>query len=786
MTLDENSNLRQLVNLVDDLRDVGLHKYINLPRICVAGTQSSGKSSVLESIVGIDFLPRGDGIVTRRPIEFRLNRLKGSDTDDLRPYIVFEGNEERFYDFEKARENIQTLTNERAGTNKGVVDDPIVLSVYSPDCPDLSLIDLPGVTRVPLKNSDQTDDIEALTKDMIMRYASDPRTIILAVVAANVDMSTSDALQLARRADPLGVRTLGVITKIDLMDKGANAVSMLQNDEVPLRLGYTGVKNRSQKDVLDGVTIKQALENERKFFSEHKDYCTLNPSLWGIDSLVQKLTNVLLRHISGVLPELRVEVVSKQNSVRERLAILGEKAPSDARERLELLWQLIGEFVDVFGGAIRGRFVRRLHEFLDADAVSSVQIRSIFNDLLDNFVGVDPFDKVSDYDIDQAIRIHEGDSLPGFPSPDTFEYLMLPQLQSIVPSIQDCLVDKVYGTLELLSFKVAEKVFGRFPALCNRVQTLSQQLFSEEKEKTKAFLDQYVESETMYIFTNDSKYLLERPEQPEYLDRAAQVTQSTMHAVSTTIDNFKGKKTRYSPEFIQEFRRRLNVYFGIVLRNVRDSVPKMIGQFLVRRSQKNLHYKIYTSLSQQEDLDLLFGEPDHVARERFSLRDQMTVLSKAISLLNKDYTKCGDFDYQLNRDILTSQFNSLNSFSTGAGQGGMGVASASSAALDYVAVKVGASAATSASMGAHAGVSSGSGDKFTNMNSISTAPSIQHSSSSAAHSAASPGYGAKSKPRGNLGSLGTNYVNGFSNLNISAKKPTELLKKVVSNNPLFD
>lgn len=232
-----------------------------MPRICVAGTQSSGKSSVLESIVGIDFLPRGDGIFTRRPIEFRLNRLKPSSPEDkCDPYIVFEGNDERFYDFEKARNHIQKLTNERAGEKKGIVDDPIVLSVFSPDCPDLSLIDLPGVTRVPLKNSDQTDDIEMLTKDMIMRYASDPRTIILAVVAANVDMSTSDALQLAKRADPLGVRTLGVITKIDLMDQGSSALSMLQNDEVPLRLGYTGVKNRSQKDISDGVTIKQAIK----------------------------------------------------------------------------------------------------------------------------------------------------------------------------------------------------------------------------------------------------------------------------------------------------------------------------------------------------------------------------------------------------------------------------------------------------------------------------------------------------------------------------------------------
>lgn len=147
----------------------------------------------------------------------------------------------------------------------------------------------------------------------------------------------------------------------------------------------------------------------------------------------------MLRHISTVLPELKLEVTTRLKTVRDRLEQMGDKAPTDPKERIELLWQLISEFCEMFSGTIKGRFVSRLHEFLDADAVSSVQIRGIFNDLLDHFMTVDVFDKVSDLEIDQAIRIHEGDSLPGFPSPDTFEYLMLPQLQKIVPSVQDCL-----------------------------------------------------------------------------------------------------------------------------------------------------------------------------------------------------------------------------------------------------------------------------------------------------------------------------------------------------------
>ena len=73
------TKLRAMINLVDKLRDIGVDQYIELPKICVLGTQSSGKSSVLESIVGMDFLPRGEGLCTRRPLELRLNHVPESD-----------------------------------------------------------------------------------------------------------------------------------------------------------------------------------------------------------------------------------------------------------------------------------------------------------------------------------------------------------------------------------------------------------------------------------------------------------------------------------------------------------------------------------------------------------------------------------------------------------------------------------------------------------------------------------------------------------------------------------
>lgn len=157
-------------------------------------------------------------------MELRLNH----QFDDVKPWAIFEEIPgKKFFEFSDVRKHIDILTDKVAGSKKGIVDKPIILNIYSHTCPDLTLIDLPGITRIPMAGSDQPNNIEQITRAMANRYVSDPRTIILCVIPANQDMTTSDGLQMARELDPKGLRTLGVITKIDIMDKGTNAKRML-------------------------------------------------------------------------------------------------------------------------------------------------------------------------------------------------------------------------------------------------------------------------------------------------------------------------------------------------------------------------------------------------------------------------------------------------------------------------------------------------------------------------------------------------------------------------------
>jgi replication fork clamp-binding protein CrfC len=151
---------------------------------------------------------------------------------------------QRFYNFSDIKAEIERETDRITGKNKGISPLPINLKIYSPNVLNLTLVDLPGLTKVPV--GDQPKNIEELIRSMIVKFIEKPNCIILAVSAANTDLANSDALKLAREVDPQGQRTVGVLTKLDIMDKGTDAMDVLQGRVYPLRLGFIGVVLRSQ------------------------------------------------------------------------------------------------------------------------------------------------------------------------------------------------------------------------------------------------------------------------------------------------------------------------------------------------------------------------------------------------------------------------------------------------------------------------------------------------------------------------------------------------------------
>ncbi|XP_061682303.1 dynamin 3a isoform X3 [Syngnathoides biaculeatus] len=332
--------------LQDALSTAGLSYSLLLPQIAVVGGQSSGKSSVLENFVGRDFLPRGTGIVTRRPLVLQLHQ---SDTE-FGEFLHCRG--KRFSDFDEIRQEIEAETYRLTGTNKGISPVPINLRIFSPNVLNLTLVDLPGITKVPV--GDQPPHIEYLVRDMIMQYICKENCLILAVTPANMDLANSDALKLAKDVDPQGQRTIGVITMLDLMDKGTDAREILENRLLPLRRGYIGLVNRSQKDIDGKKDIKTALQAEKKFFLSHPAYRHMCERM-GTPYLQKYLNQQLTNHIRDSLPTLHSHLQYLLVSISKEVDTYKLYNPNDpickTKTLIKLVQQLAGDFERLIEGS---------------------------------------------------------------------------------------------------------------------------------------------------------------------------------------------------------------------------------------------------------------------------------------------------------------------------------------------------------------------------------------------------------------------------------------------------
>ena len=223
--------LLHIQSILDKLKEAGVGADIQLPSIVVIGSQSSGKSSVLESIIGHEFLPKGNNLVTRRPLELTL--INHADV-----YAVFDDMRDlgQMTDFKNVARTLLTLNN-AISIDEIANAKPIKLTIYSPFVPDLRLIDLPGYIRVA--SADQPPSLQQGIESLCAKYVKAPN-IILAISAADVDLANSDALRVAKSVDPTGSRTLGILTKLDKIEP-QSAANLLANKQYPLKLGYIGV-----------------------------------------------------------------------------------------------------------------------------------------------------------------------------------------------------------------------------------------------------------------------------------------------------------------------------------------------------------------------------------------------------------------------------------------------------------------------------------------------------------------------------------------------------------------
>ncbi|KAF9036620.1 VpsA protein [Panaeolus papilionaceus] len=674
----------EIVSVVNKLQDVftsigtGAGSAIDLPQICVLGSQSSGKSSVLENIVGRDFLPRGTGIVTRRPLVLQLiNRPssgaqqngidkssdKQANADEWGEFLHLPG--EKFYDFNKIRDEIVRDTEAKTGKNAGISPVPINLRVYSPNVLTLTLVDLPGLTKVPV--GDQPRDIEKQIREMLMKYISKPACIVLAVTAANTDLANSDGLKMAREVDPEGTRTIGVLTKVDLMDVGTDVVDILAGRIIPLRLGYVPVVNRGQRDIENNKPISAALDNERGFFENHPSYKS-KAQFCGTPFLARKLNMILMHHIRATLPDIKARISQNLQKYNAELMQLG--GPMADGNSGNVVLSVITDFTSEFRTTIDGN----TNDLSINELSGGARISFVFHELFNNGIkSIDPFDQVKDGDIRTLLYNSSGSTPALFVGTAAFEVIVKQQIKRLEePSLKCCQL--VYDELIRILTQILSKMqsFRRYPALKDRFNSVVINFFKQAMTPTMKLVSDMVAMQACYVNTTHPDFIgghkatslvserLRPPQQqPEKKDPKAQVNNNKDLDVDVKKDDSffgsffagkgaaskkKGAAAMEAPPPIirpqaalseretmetEVIKLLIHSYFNIVKREMIDMVPKAITLTLVNFSKENLQRELLQELYKPDVLDELLKESEFVVSRRKEVQSMISALNKA-------------------------------------------------------------------------------------------------------------------------------------------------------------
>ncbi|XP_023900849.1 phragmoplastin DRP1E [Quercus suber] len=535
-----------------------------LPSVVVVGGQSSGKSSVLESIVGRDFLPRGSGIVTRRPLVLQLQKTE----QGLQEYAEFlHMPKKRVTDFSMVRKEIQDETDRVTGKSKQISPVPIHLSIFSPNVVNLTLIDLPGLTKVAIEG--QPESIVQDIENMVRSYVEKPNCIILAITPANQDIATSDAIKIAREVDPKGERTFGVLTKLDLMDKGTNALEVLEGRSYRLQHPWVGIVNRSQADINKNVDMIAARQREREFFATSPDYGHLSSKM-GSEYLAKLLSKHLESVIKARIPGIASLINRSIDELEAELDHLGRPVAIDAGAQLYTILELCRAFDQIF------------KEHLDGGRPGGDRIYGVFDYQLPAALKKLPLDRYLSL---QNVRkvISEADGYqPHLIAPEQGYRRLIDGALNYFRGPADASVDAVHFILkELVRRSIAEtQELKRFPTLQAEIAAAASEALERFREDSKKTTIRLVEMESSYLTV-------------DFFRRLPQEVEKGGNPVASSAD-------RYTEGHIRRIGSNIFSYIGMVSETLKNSIPKAVAHCQVREAKRSLLDHFYTQVGKKE------------------------------------------------------------------------------------------------------------------------------------------------------------------------------------------
>ncbi|KAG2302568.1 hypothetical protein Bca52824_031219 [Brassica carinata] len=558
-----NDRIRPLLDTVDRLRNLNvMREGIQLPTIVVVGDQSSGKSSVLESLAGIS-LPRGQGICTRVPLVMRLQRSYSTEPEIWLEY----GDKVVHTDEEHIAQAICAATDVIAGSGKGVSDAPLTLHVKKAGVPDLTMVDLPGITRVPVNG--QPENIYEQISAMIMKYITPQESIVLNVQSATVDFTTCESIRMSRQVDKTGQRTLAVVTKADMAPEGL--LQKVTADDVSIGLGYVCVRNRIGEE-----TYEEARMQEELLFKTHPMLRLIDDDIVGIPVLAQKLMLIQATMIARCLPE----IVRKINEKMESSVLELNKLPMVMASTGEALMTLM----DIIGSAkesllrilIQGDFSEYPEDHKMHCTARLAEMLSQFSDTLQ----AQPKDVTTEFLMDE-IKILDECKCVGLPNfiPRSAFLAILSQYVDGIHSKPVEFIKKIWEYIEAILIPVISKYAENFPQIQSSIKRAGRNLITKMKEQSVNRVAEIVEMEKLTDYTCNPDYMTSWTEKM-FRSKAS----STLFSLGGFGDVKISHLRKYHAHLLQQafdMKMRIASYWNIVLRRIVDNLALFL-QFSVK------------------------------------------------------------------------------------------------------------------------------------------------------------------------------------------------------------
>uniref|UniRef100_A0A8C3BCL4 MX dynamin like GTPase 2 n=1 Tax=Cairina moschata TaxID=8855 RepID=A0A8C3BCL4_CAIMO len=601
--------IRPCIDLIDSLRALGIEKDLSLPAIAVIGDQSSGKSSILEALSGVA-LPRGNGIVTRCPLELKLKKTPTSqEWKGKISYRNISTDLQHASEVENAIRNAQDVV---AGTKGNISGELISLEICSPYVPDLTLIDLPGIARVAMRN--QPQDIGEQIKMLIKKIISSKETINLVVVPCNVDIATTEALKMAQEVDPKGERTLGILTKPDLVDIGTeeSIISIVQNEVIPLRKGYMIVKCRGQRDIHNKLTLASAIHQERQFFKTHKYFSILlDQNKATIPHLAMKLTNELVAHI----------IVSNRGVI---LSYVYQLPPKNTSNPSPLNCSFFSLYLIKLFNQDVSRVIRGEEHLFGNESRLFAKLRKEFQTwgllLMENAANVQKSIPSKMWKYEDQYR---GREFPGFINYRTFEDIIKEQILDLEePAI--VILNNVIRLVEEKFLELTNKHFANYQNLNRAAQTRIDVIRNTQAMNAENHIRNQFKMERI-VYCQDNIYL------DDLNSTKAEILSKDGEKISF------GSASDQNAIFIQEMISHTKAYFTGTSKRLSNQIPLIILSAVLHDFGDNLQTSMLHLLQEREKLNSLLQEDSEAAKIRDYLSGRVNRLSKAYQCL-KDFS----------------------------------------------------------------------------------------------------------------------------------------------------